>query len=76
MKKDNEIKSNRKYLKTALRMLRQGNSMLLNASQAIGIDDVSRATANMHDNIEEVLKQTELLKDYLSGQYTMKFEEN
>ena len=69
-------KSNRKYLKTALRMLRQGNSMLLKASQAIDMDDVSNVTANMHDEIETVLKQTELLKDYLSGQYTMKFEEN
>ena len=69
-------KSNRKYLKTALRMLRQGNSMLLNASQTIDMDDVSDVTANMHDEIETALKQTELLKDYLSGQYTMKFEEN
>ena len=72
----NKIKSNRKYLKTALRMLRQGNSMLLKASQAIDMDDVSRITANMHDNIEDILKLTDLLKDYLSGQYTMKFEEN
>ena len=73
---NNENKSNRKYLKTALRMLRQGNSMLLNASQTIDMDDVSDVTANMHDEIETTLKQTELLKDYLSGQYTMKFEEN
>lgn len=72
----NKIKSNRKYLKTALRMLRQGNSMLLKASQAIDMDDVSRITENMHDNIEDILKLTDLLKDYLSGQYTMKFEEN
>jgi hypothetical protein len=72
----NDNKSNRKYLKTALRMLRQGNSMLLKASQAIDIDDVSRITANMHDNIEDILKLTDLLKDYLSGQYTMKFEED
>jgi hypothetical protein len=69
-------KQDRKYLKTALRMLRQGNSMLLKASQAIGMDDVSRITANMHDNIEDILKLTDLLKDYLSGQYTMKFEED
>lgn len=69
-------KSNRKYLKTALRMLRQGNSMLLKASQEIGMDDVSRVTANMHDNIETALEQTELLKDYLSKQYSMKFEED
>jgi hypothetical protein len=69
-------KQDRKYLKTALRMLRQGNSMLLKASQAIDIDDVSRITANMHDNIEDILKLTDLLKDYLSGQYTMKFEED
>ena len=68
-------KSNRKYLKTALRMLRQGNFMLLKASHAIDIDDVSRITANMHDEIETALKQTELLKDYLSGQYSMKFED-
>ena len=68
-------KSNRKYLKTALRMLRQGNSMLLKASQDIDIDDVSRVTANMHDNIEEILKLTDLLKDYLSGQYSIKFED-
>lgn len=72
----NDNKSNRKYLKTALRMLRQGNSMLLNASQTIDMDDISDVTANMHDEIEITLKQTELLKDYLSGQYTMKFEEN
>lgn len=70
----NKIKSNRKYLKTALRMLRQGNSMLLKASQAIDLDDVSRVTANMYENIEDILKQTELLKDYLSAQYSMKFE--
>ena len=68
-------KSNRKYLKTALRMLRQGNSMLLKASQAIDMDDVSRITANIHDNIEDILKLTDLLKDYLSGQYSMKFED-
>ena len=68
-------KSNRKYLKTALRMVRQGNSMLLKASQAIDMDDVSRITANIHDEIETVLKQTDLLKDYLSGQYSMKFVE-
>ena len=71
----NENKSNRKYLKTALRMLRQGNSMLLKASQAIDMDDVSRITANIHDNIEDILKLTDLLKDYLSGQYSMKFED-
>lgn len=70
----NNNKSNRKYLKTALRMLRQGNSMLLKASQAIDLDDVSRVTANMYENIEDILKQTELLKDYLSAQYSMKFE--
>jgi hypothetical protein len=68
-------KQDRKYLKTALRMLRQGNSMLLKASQAIDIDDVSRITANMHDNIEDILKLTDSLKDYLSGQYSMKFED-
>lgn len=56
-------------------MLRQGNSMLLKASQAIDMDDVSRITANMHDNIEDILKLTDLLKDYLSGQYSMKFED-
>jgi predicted transcriptional regulator len=72
---NNESKSNRKYLKTALRMLRQGNSMLLKASQAIDMDDVSKVTANMYDDIEEVLKQTEFLKDYLSAQYSMKFED-
>lgn len=72
----NDNKSNRKYLKTALRMLRQGNSMLLKASQAIDIDDVSGVTANMHHAIENALKSSELLKDYLSGQYTMKFEED
>ena len=71
---NNENKPNRKYLKTALRMLRQGNSMLLKASQTIDIDDVSRVTANMHDNIEDILKLTDLLKDYLSGQYSMKFD--
>ena len=71
----NDNKSNRKYLKTALRMLRQGNSMLLKASQAIDMDDVSKITAGMHDNIEKVLKQTEFLNDYLSAQYTMRFEE-
>ena len=71
----NDNKSNRKYLKTALRMLRQGNSMLLKASQAIDIDDVSRVTANMHENIEDVLKLTDLLKDYLSGQYSINFED-
>ncbi len=71
----NDNKSNRKYLKTALRMLRQGNSMLLKASQDIDIDDVSKITADMHDNIEKVLKQTEFLNDYLSAQYTMRFEE-
>ena len=71
----NESKSNRKYLKTALRMLRQGNSMLLKASQAIDMDDVSSVTAHMHDNIENTLNQTDLLKDYLLGQYSMKFEE-
>ena len=69
------IKSNRKYLKTALRMLRQGNSMLLKASQAIDIDDVSGVTANMHHSIENALKSSELLEDYLSGQYSMKFLE-
>lgn len=69
-------KSNRKYLKTALRMLRQGNSMLLKASQAIDMDDVSKVTANIHDSIETALEQTELLKDYLSKQYSMKFEED
>jgi hypothetical protein len=68
-------KQDRKYLKTALRMLRQGNSMLLKASHAIDIDDVSRITANMHDNIEDILKLTDSLKDYLSGQYSMKFED-
>lgn len=68
-------KSNRKYLKTALRMLRQGNSMLLKASQAIDMDDVSNVTENMHDEIETALKQSELLKDYLSGQFSMKFED-
>jgi len=68
-------KSNRKYLKSALRMLRQGNSMLLKASQEIDMDDVSRITANMHDDIEDILKLTDLLKDYLSGQYSMKFED-
>ena len=71
----NDNKSNRKYLQTALRMLRQGNSMLLKASQAIDMDDVSKITAGMHDNIEKVLKQTEFLNDYLSAQYTMRFEE-
>ena len=71
---NNENKPNRKYLKTALRMLRQGNSMLLKASQTIDIDDVSRVTANMHDNIEDILKLTDLLKDYLSGQCSMKFD--
>jgi hypothetical protein len=68
-----DIKSNRKYLKTALRMLRQGNSMLLKASQAIDIDDVSSVTANMHHAIENALKSSELLEDYLSRQYSMKF---
>lgn len=71
----NDNKSNRKYLKTALRMLRQGNSMLLKASQAIDMDDVSGVTANMHHAIENALKSSELLNDYLSGQYSMKFLE-
>ncbi len=68
-------KQDRKYLKTALRMLRQGNSMLLKLSEKTDVDDVSRVTANMHDNIEDALKNADLLKDYLSGQYSMKFEE-
>lgn len=68
-------KSNRKYLKTALRMLRQGNSMLQNLSERCEIDDVSRVTANMHDNIENALKISDLLKDYLSGQYSINFED-
>jgi hypothetical protein len=49
--------------------------MLLKASQEIDMDDVSRITANMHDDIEDILKLTDLLKDYLSGQYSMKFED-
>ena len=68
-------KNDRKYLKTALRMLRQGNSMLLKISENTDIDDVSRVTSNMNKNIDDALKLSDLLKDYLTGQLSLKFEE-
>ena len=56
-------------------MLRQGNSMLLKISENTDIDDVSRVTSNMNKNIDDALKLSDLLKDYLTGQLSLKFEE-
>ena len=63
-------KDDSKYLKTAARLLRQGNSMLLNVSKKTDIDAVSAVTAQIHDEIEVALAKIDGIEDYIAtGKY-------
>ena len=63
-------KDDSKYLKTAARLLRQGNSMLLNISKKTDIDVVSAVTTQIHDEIEVALGKIDSIEDYIAtGKY-------
>ena len=72
-------KTDSKYLKTAIKLLRQGNTMLKILSEKSEIDAVSIATANIYNEIEESLKKINKINDYIStGKYvqlSINFEE-
>lgn len=63
-------KEDTKYLKTAIRLLRQGNTMLKQLSEKTDMEAISIATAKMHTEIETSLKRVDGLDDYLTtGKY-------
>lgn len=63
-------KEDTKYLKTAIRLLRQGNTMLKQLSEKTDVEAVRLATMKMYTEIETSLKRIDGLDDYLTtGKY-------
>lgn len=58
-------KEDSKYLKTAIRLLRQGNTMLLHLSEKTDLDIVSEFTASVHDDIERILEDVDKISEYI-----------
>ena len=72
-------KEDSKYLKTALRLLRQGNTMLKQLQERCEITEPSNAIKSMTQDVDAALGKAGILEEYIAdGKYvqlSLNFEE-
>ena len=73
-------KTDSKYLKSAIKLLRQGNTMLLSISKKTDLDVVSSVTAEVHDDVQSALEKLNTIRDFIVTdkyfQLSLDFNEN
>lgn len=58
-------KTDSKYMKSAIKLLRQGNTMLLSISKKTDLDVVSSVTAEVHDDVQSALEKLNTIRDFI-----------
>ncbi len=58
-------KTDSKYLKSAMKLLRQGNTMLLSISKKTDLDVVSSVTAEVHNDVQSALEKLNTIRDFI-----------